>query len=500
MTISIITRSIQGLTGAQGPQGAAGPAGATGPQGPAGPQGATGATGAIGPQGPAGPQGATGAAGATGATGPQGPAGTTPDLTAINDRLLRTDTGVMRLCAFGDSITAQNHFTSAGNIWRTTYGPINHLLYLMNARFIFAKADNLGLSGDNTTNMAGSSRLAEITARAAAGAKICIVLAGTNDVAAATPVSTSTITANLQTIINHITETLGMIAVVSEPLPRSDWGSFTTTEIATGKQKIKDIGTFLRGVAQQNQRVRYVDLYSSFNDGNDAPKTGFTYDGLHPDNPGALDMGTNYYNALRTEFGRGLAWPSNFTNLLLNPCLTGSGGATTGLVNTTVTGGVPTAWILNSSSTGGTNSVTFTRASNDADQIAISSVNGSSSHTWRLRQTVLASGGGYVAGDTLQAMADIEIVSGSNCRAIGALALNEVGAATVNHRGMYRQNNANFPSTARRGIVATDRFVVGTTPTSLQLDIEAWLNSASQTANCVFKIHSVGIFKIPTGF
>jgi microcystin-dependent protein len=70
-----------GLTGATGPTGVTGPTGATGPQGatgdtgPTGPTGLTGATGTTGDTGPTGPTGLTGATGATGLTGPAGPTG-----------------------------------------------------------------------------------------------------------------------------------------------------------------------------------------------------------------------------------------------------------------------------------------------------------------------------------------------------------------------------------------------------------------------------------------
>jgi len=99
----------------------------------------------------------------------------------------------------------------------------------------------------------------------------------------------------------------------------------------------------------------------------------------------------------------------------------------------------------------------------------------------------------------LAAFADITLLAGSNVRTVTVRVV-EVAGVTSNYTSAWRQNNANFPMTAGlRYKQATQRFYPGATPVSIQIFIEAIVNSASgATAQAKFKVHSATVGKVRT--
>lgn len=426
-----------------------------------------------------------------GIVGPQGPQGIpgVPDNSAVQsltERLLRQETGAQNICAFGDSITAQNHLnTNPQNLYRMLYGSVNLLNYLSYERYGWKRSWNLGVSGNNTTQMV--ARLSEITTDRNEGCTIVLFMGGTNDIVGLVPVAT--ITANLKTIFDHITRTLNMRLVARPILPRSFWASLTAPQIAQAKADILTVNSWIASYCASNRNAVFTSgLYAAFDDGTGAPKPGYTYDGLHPDAPGALEIAKADFEALRGLFGVS-QWPLH-TNLLDNPVLIGNGG-TAVINNLTLTGSAPDGWEFRSGVTG-TNAATLSRNADGSLRVSYTGSGGSTSNNIFLTESIST---GYVAGDLLQGYAEVAPVSGSNVRGLEVRVLDK-GSVTNNYFALNRGNNAVFPaSTLGRGVIATEVFAAQSGSTSIEFRLYAEMN-ASTSAALVFDVYRVGLFKV----
>lgn len=356
-----------------------------------------------------------------------------------------------------------------------------------NERFLWSAADNLGIAGNTTTQMA--ARLSDITARQAAGASICFFMGGTNDLV--TKVPASTITANYTTILNHITQTLGMIAIVRPILSRGNWSTLTAPEIVTAKADMQTCNAFLQSYCASNAKAYYQSqLYAAWDDGTGQPKSGLTADQVHPDIPGALLLGQHNAAAL-SSYGEGKLYPATHTNLLLNSTLSGSGGSGAP-ANLTVTGNKPTSWVLAGTLTG-TNSLTFGSAA-EGIMLTLTTSGGGTTDYVQLSQQVNASGN-YTASDVIQALANVQFISGSNVNSV-FLRITDTASGTVIYSGYEKGSTANFPmSTMGQGLIGTARFNPGTSPVSITFAIRIEVNSTT-SASAVINLRSCGLFKI----
>lgn len=396
----------------------------------------------------------------------------------------------IHICALGDSITADNTFANAGSNSRRAYGDIITTQFLMNQRFTWSAADNLGVAGNTTTQMA--ARLSDIDARQAAGADVCFFMGGINDVT--TEVALGTITANYEAIIGHITETLGMVAIVRPVLPCSSWGAFSAGQIATAKQKIKDCNAYLAALCNGHPRAFFVHgLYDAFNNGSDEPKTDYTRDGKHLETVGAAVVGRYQSNLLATLYGAGRALPLGYSNLLANPTLGGTGGTGTPS-NLTVTGDKPTSFVLSATVTGGTNTLNLTRDGDGNLIVDFTSVSGGTTHFIQLSQQVNASGN-FTAADLVQARAVVEMLESTNANSV-YLRVTDTAGATKIYSEFEKSGASKFPAgLLGAGILATDLFNPGASPSSITWAIRAEVNSSGQTARIRFKLRHASLIK-----
>lgn len=224
-----------------------------------------------------------------------------------------------RLVFLGDSITA-------GSV-----GPsfTNYALIASGGRFYVPTNGNQGVGGNTTDNML--SREATWTAL---GAKVMVVMGGTNDVTNSE--SAETTTTNLRSIYDAAKNS-GARIVACTVLPRND---STWTGDPSYEPIRQQINTWIR----QQADVLVVDLESVFD-----PST-MTVEGLHPNNTGAAVVGATVGTALASIVDPTSVLfvnETDFGNLLSNSAMTGSQAA-----DAPCTGNIPTGWHAETNATG----------------------------------------------------------------------------------------------------------------------------------------------------
>jgi len=139
-----------------------------------------------------------------------------------------------RVAILGDSITAQNLLTATGSVQTSVRGYWTWADILTNKRFTFDPVnDNYGLAGDALVAYSSypgiPSRVATIIA---SGARICIVLAGSNDIAGAGTSYAAMIAAMRDQIILPLQQA-GVVPIIIPILPRGATGGGGLTSAQT---------------------------------------------------------------------------------------------------------------------------------------------------------------------------------------------------------------------------------------------------------------------------
>ncbi len=139
-----------------------------------------------------------------------------------------------RVALLGDSITAQNLLTATGSVQTSVRGYWTWADILTGKRFTFdAVNDNYGLAGDAlvpySTYPGIPSRVAPIIA---SGARICVILAGSNDIADA-GTSYAAMTAAMRDQVILPLQQAGVVPIVITVLPRGATGGGGLTSAQT---------------------------------------------------------------------------------------------------------------------------------------------------------------------------------------------------------------------------------------------------------------------------
>lgn len=390
------------------------------------------------------------------------------------------------IICLGDSMTAQNHVVSAGATYRFANGYMNMAQFYLNEGLLWKPPLNLGVNGDQTSNII--SRLSGVASTAAsAGAKGVVFLCGRNDINA--NVALSTIIANYTTIFTYIRETLNLDLFIISVIP---CGTFNATQIGVAH----GCNLFLKNYAATHQRTEFIDVYSQFGGGTDAALSGYLLaDTIHPDVPGAWLIGKKLAEKLALYYGTA-SWDWNSPNLLVNQTLDGATGVnyTTGTV---VTGNIPDNWYIYLPSTAAC-SVDFSRNADNSIRVYFKSVNDSANSVFAFAIIIT---GSYALTDTLQGMLDVNIVKTSRCRGISAN-MWEDATVDADHMGMSPLSYITTPASTHlpalgRGVIASDPIVPQASNTSFQLQVALTVDSSSgTTGEVIMDIYAAGIKKI----
>jgi lysophospholipase L1-like esterase len=306
----------------------------------------------------------------------------------VTDYTPALQTGPIRAALFGDSITAANSVNGSDAKTYRHSGYFTAYNALAKNRIYLPVVNNKGVGGDSTDVMVG--RLSDITALTF---DACFFMGGTNDISGGE--NFNTIRNEIDQILNHITITLGKTAIVLTILPRTH-----SADAVNRKQKLNDLNAFIMAAhGTREGRVISVNLYDSLDDGNDEPIVNATYDGLHPTPYGAMLMGQDISSRLAPYYGDGGAVDFSSGNLLANGTLSGTGG--------TGSGSIATGWTLSVSGP----AVTATKDSSGYQKIETNYTSNAGDNRFDFTQTITS---GYANGDTIQALALVEVENVAN--------------------------------------------------------------------------------------
>jgi lysophospholipase L1-like esterase len=383
-------------------------------------------------------------------------------------------TADVKVALYGDSISAQNTGVAARF---EAYGYMVAAQVLNGNRFIFDHTLNKGSSGQNTTQL----NTDKVTALGSLDFDICIVLCGTNDVGSS--VATSTITSNLASVYDYIINTLGKKVLAISVLPRND-----TPMSAAQKQSIKDVNAFI--ATQQSANLWFANCYDDFNDGNDEPKAGYTYDGLHPSAIGAYYMGKRVNEILIPYYGT-RAFTLSGSNIMANTNLAGPG-----LTSASYTGN------LAESTGAGITGYTFTSVGTADPTDRIFSYDGgvqvmafdfegglTAAEGFRVGQRIDAV---YTTGHIAYAEVELEVLSGSGDWFNLSMELRRNNAeATIGYD--KRDANSNFPYDELKGrkiIVRSPEYSIPASTTRLDWRINIESDNTASASFGSFKVHN----------
>lgn len=254
---------------------------------------------------------------------------------------------VNNLVAFlGDSITSSGILNDADNIRDTARGMSFWLPTLTRQAFQTDQSLNFGVSGDTT-----AGALARVQDVIDSGAGTCVVLIGTNDLGG----DVAATKANLAGIYKALTDA-NILTIAMPVLPRTAPGTANYGWLNT-------INQWIRQQEKNFPNLRVIDAAPVFGDPyslENSPRTGFTYDGLHPMAIGARYMTkpvADYLLTLRQPLERRVFtvtdhyWPTTNEGGYINqnPMMSG----TTGTVGAGITGQLADGWTINLSAGGG---------------------------------------------------------------------------------------------------------------------------------------------------
>lgn len=378
--------------------------------------------------------------------------------------------GQRTIAFFGDSI-------STGYSGTTTLNKISFcsvVLQLSKQRFSWPQANDFGVSGNTTTQM-----LARVDDVLAARPDICIVHGGTNDINGGTISPTTTIS-NLDAIYDALIA--AGITVIAIPILGRTTPALTSTKRNYGQQ----INDWIRRNQETRKGLIVVDCGLAFDDPTSttwAERSGYTADGLHPNQLGAYYIAKKVVAALDVlfpSFNIPVTSPADAYHSTENPygnrLETGTGmfGGTSGSISTgDASGTVATGWTLTSSNLGGAtcvaSKVTLADGRN-AQRITLSG-NYTGNDRWALLSCG-ATAGNFAAGDTVETMVEAFVAAGN--ASIEAIVLRQYitdgGQNYFYQDGMPWATGA-LPTEAYNPIFRTPPRTLGAIPTNVLIYI-----------------------------
>ncbi len=271
----------------------------------------------------------------------------------INNRQAAASAGNATTATLPINSTAFTTWTADGKIYRRNNAVISNLAQgaftacnaLMGQRFIFTHENNRGIGGDTTTTLNARKAISLAGNGFESTYDLVIFMAGTNDIgtsSGATPADLSTMMTNVMAIKTYVTQTLGKRLVIGTVPPVDD-------NTATQIQRRKDYNAWIRSLADSMTII--WDYWDAVTDSatNDW-RSGYAYDGVHPNPLGGHIMGARLRDALVPHYGNSSGFVLRSTNLLGNPFFTGSGGSLSGVGATN--NGIADGWTVETAGTG----------------------------------------------------------------------------------------------------------------------------------------------------
>lgn len=334
---------------------------------------------------------------------------------AGDDRRLRAFPVNNRIAFLGDSITAQGISNDANNIRNNNRGMTFWVPFLTRQRFVSPQSLNFGIIGQTSAEIA--ARVGDVVA---SGAGSCVVLAGTNDLGTNDFAAT---TASLASIYKALSD--ANIMIVSLPILPRTIGADANAEQNWGF--INRVNSWIAKQGQVYPGYRFVDPRFLFGDPYSldlSPRTGFTYDGLHPVAIGMRYISkpiAEYLNTMLPDTSIQVSSPTDYFSaynpggtLNNNPMLAGSAGT----LGPRATGAVANDWAIGAYDGGGG---AITSLNVAASKVTVNNLDA---------QRILISGtatGGYQtivvfeqtfsptnlkSGDTIEAICDFQTAGG----------------------------------------------------------------------------------------
>jgi lysophospholipase L1-like esterase len=402
----------------------------------------------------------------------------------------------VKVAVLGDSITWQNDGCNVGAslvLSHENSGFFSWAKFLLGQPFFYPLAGtvndvftaaNYGISGDTSTAI-----LARVNDVLNYQPDICIVLAGTNDLTTAGVTALDTITGNLNSIYTTLTNA-GILVVAIPILPRGGWGSLSAPEILVARLRQNRVNDYIRhwGRRSSNRLYRVADptqyIINTASATDDPLSTTMRSDLIHPNPEGAYYMGLAVRDALAdySKFGFTNAFgqldlydaTNNTTgNLLVNPTLTGTAGAT----GTGVSGNVATSWsALRGSGTGATvvaskrTTTAFTGLTGIAQRLVIVWDGlGSVEERFDFRLTSnIASG--FTTGDVIEGGAEVAVTSMTGRHMGIQVQLEATGGTSTTATDMDRYDSSNLMLNINHsGRFRTPRLIIPSGTTALNL-------------------------------
>ena len=416
---------------------------------------------------------------------------------------------VPTLAVFGDSVTAS---TAQQNTALLTYNAQRGMQYwvpFLSGRRLRSRPDlNFGVSGN--TSAQGLARLQSVVN---SDADVVIVQFGRNDIGVLTLAQTQ---ANLRAIWDSLLDA-GKLVYALPPLPSSLATQANRDALWAIVHWVKSQYAYRRNMVVIDTELAYVDPLSATSD----PKTGFSYDGLHPTARGEYYTSLKVVQDVTSRFPPPFATFSNASdaysatnplgNLLTNGILSGTlAMPTAGLVGGAGAGNIATSWSVSYSANGGTISGLTTTGTKLTDangrpgqRIAVSgSYTGAGSaavnaSTQGLYNQAIAFPGSLVAGDVIRARCEISKAAAATENITGLELQVVVVVGGVTYRiGDGSSMGDPLPVDAFSGILETPTFTLPGTPTSVTVYLRWYLANGAQTVNSSFDFYGMKLAKV----
>ena len=254
------------------------------------------------------------------------------------------------LAVVGDSFTANGYQNTGSAEEFLSVGYIGHAMMLSGYRLSLVAGGVFAVGGSGVSaDLAGVKFDTQLTSAIASGAKHLLVMGGVND--AKSDVDASVTFSAYIALINRAVAAGMKVWVATQSGVASTHGSYTVARQGAQIRLNQMLRNWFRDVSPKNAVL--IDTAKSIVDPSSAtwsPKSTHTYDGLHPNNVGAYDIGkeiARVWNLLIPECGDlvssnadNTTYSSLSTNLVTNSLMIGNtAGVANGFTKYAVAGG-----------------------------------------------------------------------------------------------------------------------------------------------------------------
>ncbi len=423
------------------------------------------------------------------------------------------------LIAFaGDSITAAALYSTASAVANHPYGPSSWLMPMLGQRARNEHSLNFGVSGNTAAQL-----LARIDAIAASAADIVVVLIGTNDVNGGV---TGVTLANYKAAVSAIWDRLanaGKVVVAVPPLPRNlSAGNVNNRRVLQAMRSwtLQQAWSGRRNFYVADAAIEYGDPLSATY----APRSGYDYDGLHPQSRGGYEIAKALYRVL----DRLLPPVSQFLasaddtydatynpagNLLASGMFDGTGGTLATTKGPVSTGSVVAAgWAMSfdapysgATALSGLTAVASKGTASDGRPEQVFTLSGSYTGDvdsyFGMAQT-LSTPARFQSGDVIEAMAEVMLdPSASELPLVSPrlrLTMTYPVAGSYSTTDMYWVANGYGPKEGYTLLLRTPRITVAEQPSAVTLGLHMMPRQGANTLanNAVFRFRSCSVRKV----